>query len=54
VGATDGDGRGDSGAGGGGALTFSVAALVVFEPKASVKTASNLVPLCAVVVGGVV
>jgi len=35
-------------------LTVSVAALVVVDPNAFVNVASYFVPLCAVVVGGVV
>ena len=42
------------GAAHGGALTVSVTSSVVVDSKAFVKTASNLVPLCAVLVGGVV
>ena len=38
----------------GGALTVSVAARVFVEPWALVNVASYLVPLCAVVVAGVV
>ena len=37
-----------------GALTVSVAGLVVVEPNAFVNVASYFVPLCAIVVGGVV
>ena len=39
--------------GAGGALTVSVAAVVVVDPNALVNVASYLAPLCAVVVGGV-
>ena len=35
-------------------MTVSVAALVVVDPNAFVNFASYLVPLCAVVVGGVI
>jgi hypothetical protein len=36
-----------------GALTVSVAAVVVVDPNTFVNVASYLVPFCAIVVGGV-